>query len=82
MLWEPEAGWLRIPAGSAGGSPGNEGHVKPRDPWGDADAALDLRVHAGRAWLTGTRLDLEPYWGKPDVRNLREGAGDVAMVEL
>jgi hypothetical protein len=20
---------------------------------------------------------LEPYWGKPDVRNLREGAGNV-----
>ena len=22
-------------------------------------------------------LFLEPYWGKPDVRNLREGAGNV-----
>ena len=29
--------------------------------------------------MTETRLDLEPYWGKPDVRNLRGGAGDVAM---
>ena len=23
-------------------------------------------------------LSLEPYWGKPDVRNFREGAGNVS----
>ena len=67
---------------SAGGSTGNAGRVKLLIHRGDADLALDLGGRSGRARLTGTRLDLEPYWGKPDVRNLREGAGDVAMVEL
>jgi hypothetical protein len=32
--------------------------------------ALYLGGSVGRAWLTETRLDLEPYWGKPDVRIL------------
>ena len=39
--------------------------------------ALYLGGSAGRAWLMATCLGLEPYWGKPDVRNLRGGAGDV-----
>jgi hypothetical protein len=82
LLWEPEAGWLRIPAASAGGSLGNAGRVKLLVHRGDADLALDLGAQSGRARLTGTHLDLEPYWRKADVRNLREGTGDVAMVEL
>ena len=49
---------------------GDEGHVKPRGHGGYADLALYLGGSAGRAWLTETRLDLEPYWGKPDVRIL------------
>ena len=44
--------------------------------------ALKLGGAAGRAWLTETRLGLKPDWGKLNVRNFREGAGDVAMVEL
>lgn len=32
--------------------------------------ALYLSGSAGKAWLTKTHLDLEPYWGKPDVRIL------------
>jgi hypothetical protein len=32
--------------------------------------ALYLGGPVGRAWLMDTRLDLEPYWGKPDVRIL------------
>lgn len=44
--------------------------------------ALKLGVAAGRAWLTETRLGLKPDWGKLNVRNFREGAGDVAMGEL
>ena len=49
---------------------GDEGHVKPRGHGGYADLALYLGGSAGRAWVTETRLDLEPYWGKPDVRIL------------
>jgi hypothetical protein len=39
---------------------------------------------AGLKGGTGSRrpnlyyLSLEPYWGKPDVRNFREGAGNVS----
>ena len=49
---------------------GDEGHVKPRGHRGYANLALYLGGCAGRAWLTETRLDFEPYWGKPDVRIL------------
>jgi len=66
-----------MPALSAGGCTGDEGHAKPRSPRGYADLALYLGGSAGRAWLMATCLGLEPYWGKPDVRNLRGGAGDV-----
>jgi hypothetical protein len=41
--------------------------------------ALKLGVRAGRVWLMATHLGLEPCWGKLDARNLRGGAGNVAM---
>jgi hypothetical protein len=47
---------------------GDEGQVKPKGLRGYADLALYLASPAGKAWLTEARLDLEPYWGKPDVR--------------
>jgi hypothetical protein len=58
---------------------GDEGQVKPRSPRGDVDLALKLGVRAGRVWLMATHLGLEPCWGKLDARNLRGGAGNVAM---
>jgi len=71
LLSEPEAG--RVPD-RAGGvrrrDISDEGHVKPRSSRGYADLALDLDGSARMAWLTETRLDLEPYCGKPDVRIL------------
>jgi hypothetical protein len=42
--------------------------------------ALYLGGSVGRAWLTETRLDLEPYWGKPAVRNLRGDDGNVGII--
>jgi hypothetical protein len=41
--------------------------------------ALKLGVRAGRAWLMATHLGLEPCRGKLAARNLRGGAGNVAM---
>ena len=41
--------------------------------------ALDLGGVAGRARLMETRLGLKPDWGKLNVRNFREGAGNVTM---
>ena len=38
---------------------------------------LDLGGVAGRARLMETRLGLKPDWGKLNVRNFREGAGNV-----
>ncbi len=77
---EPEAGWVPERASRIRRRDiSDEGHVKPRRRRGYVDLALYLGGSAGRAWLTETRLDLEPYWRKPDVRHLRGGAGDVAM---
>jgi hypothetical protein len=56
---------------------GDEGHAKPRRPRGYADLTLDLGGVAGRARLMETRLGLKPDWGKLNVRNFREGAGNV-----
>jgi hypothetical protein len=63
LVW-PEAGWLITPADSAGGPTGNAGHGKPRGHQGYAGWALYRGGSAGRAWLTETRLDLEPYSGE------------------
>ena len=44
------------------------------------DLAIDVCAGApGRPALTAWHTTLEPYWGKPAVRNLREGAGNGAM---
>jgi hypothetical protein len=64
-----EAGWLIMPATEAGRHVGDAGDVKPRE----------RGVLAGRAPLTERHPGLKPYWGKPDVRNFREGAGNVTM---
>src|SRR5216683_6045759 len=44
---------------------------------GYADLVLDLRPGTGRVELIEETLSLKPYWGKPTVRNFREGAGNV-----
>ena len=76
---EPEADWLIMPAVIRKRDICDEGQVKPRSPRGDVDLALKLRARAGRAWLMARYLGLEPCWGKLDARNLRGGAGNVAM---
>jgi len=53
----------------------DEGSMKPGSIWGYADLALDAGDFVGRVLLIG--VGLEPYWGKPDVRNLRGAAGNV-----
>jgi len=55
----------------------DEGSLKPAAVWGYADLALKPRGLSGRGELIDRRLSLKPYWGKPDVRNFREGAGTV-----
>ena len=64
-----------MPPPKAGGSPGDEGPVKPGDGRGDVDVALNPGGRSGRSGLKG--LGLKPYWGKLTVRNFRGGAGDV-----
>ena len=61
----------------AGGSPGDEGPVKPGGGRGHVDAELNPGGRSGRTGLKG--LGLKPYWGKLTVRNFRGGAGDVTM---
>jgi len=73
----PEAGWLITPTTKAGGSPGDEGPVKPGGGRGHADVVLNPGGRSGRAGLRG--LGLKPYWGKLTVRNFRGGAGNVTM---
>lgn len=78
LLREPEAGRYRIRAGGVRRRDiSDEGHFKLRGRRGYADLALKLDSFAGRAWLMATHLGLEPYWRNADVRNLREGAGNV-----
>lgn len=80
LLSEPEAGRYRVRAGGVRRRDiSDEGHVKPGSARGYADLALKLGRFGGRAWLMATHLGLEPYWRKAAVRNLRGGAGDVAM---
>jgi hypothetical protein len=71
LLSEPEAGWVPERASRIRRRDiSDEGHVKPRRRRGYVDLALYLGGSAGRAWLTETRLGLEPYWGNPAVRFL------------
>ena len=78
LLREPEAGRVPERAGRIRRrDTGDEGHAKPRRPRGYADLTLDLGGVAGRARLMETRLGLKPDWGKLNVRNFREGAGNV-----
>jgi hypothetical protein len=78
LLREPEAG--RVPE-RAGGvrmrDISDEGHVKPGGLGGDTDLAFNLGGSVGRARLMETHLGLKPDWGKLNVRNFREGAGNV-----
>ena len=70
-----EAGRLIMPAMEAGWHVVDEGCIKPGSIRGYVDLALNAGWFLGRLRLKG--LGLEPYWGKPDVRNLRGGAGNV-----
>jgi len=64
-----------MPAMKAGWHVVDEGRIKP----GGIRKYVDLALKAG--WFLGRVLliclGLEPYWGKPDVLNLRGGAGNV-----
>jgi hypothetical protein len=77
-LREPEAG--RVPE-RAGGvrrrDISDEGHVKPGGLGGDTDLAFNLGGSVGRARLMETHLGLKPDWRNVNVRNFREGAGNV-----
>jgi hypothetical protein len=66
-----------MPTTKAGGSPGDEGPVKPDGGRGHADVALNPGGRSGRSRLKG--FGLKPYWGKLTVRNFRGGAGNVTM---
>ena len=78
LLREPEAG--RVPE-RAGGvrrrDISDEGHVKPGGLGGDTDLAFNLGGSVGRARLMETHLGLKPDWRNVNVRNFREGAGNV-----
>lgn len=63
-----------MPTTKAGGSPGDEGPVKPGGDRGDADVVLNPGGRSGRSGLKG--LGLKPYRGKLTVRNFRGGAGN------
>jgi len=69
----PEVGRLIMLAMKAGWHVVDEGRIKPRGIRKYVDLALNAGWFLGRVLLIG--LGLEPYWGKPDVWNLREGAG-------
>ena len=68
---------LIIPTVEASQLEDDEGSLKPAAAWGHADLALKPRGLSGRGELIARRLSLKPYWGKPAVRNFREGAGTV-----
>ncbi len=66
-----------IPTEKARGHLDDEGSIKPSVNWGYADLVLKPIGPSGRIELIERRLSLKPYWGKPDVRNFREDAGNV-----
>ena len=77
-LVAPEAGWAPERASRIRRRDiSDEGHAKPGGLGGDTDLAFNLGGSGGRARLMETRLGLKPDWGKLNVRNFREGAGNV-----
>jgi hypothetical protein len=68
---------LIIPTVEARGHQGDEGVIKPVVERGDADLALEPVRWPGRVRLIRRHLSLKPYWGKLNVRNFREDAGNV-----
>jgi hypothetical protein len=68
---------LIIPTEKAGWQANGEGCIKPAIRWGYADLALKPMGCPGRVELIERRLSLKPYWGKLNVRNFREDAGNV-----
>jgi hypothetical protein len=68
---------LRIPTVTARGHQDDEGVIKPVGERGYADLALQPVRWSGRVRLIARHLSLKPYWGKPNVRNFREDAGNV-----
>jgi hypothetical protein len=78
LLREPEAGRVPERAGRIRRRDiSDEGHVKPGGLGGDTDLAFNLGGSVGRAWLMETHLGLKPDWRNVNVRNFREGAGNV-----
>ena len=71
----PEAGRLIMPAMKAGWHAVDEGRIKPGSIRGYVDLALNAGWFLGRVRLIG--LGLEPYWEKPEVRNLKGDVGNV-----
>jgi hypothetical protein len=67
-----------MPTKKAGRHVNDEGFIKPLIAWGNADLALNPIGWSGRVGLIGRHLSLKPYWGKPNVRNFREDAGNVS----
>jgi len=68
---------LITPTVKARGHEDDEGSIKPRAVWEYADVTLNPIRLSGRVGLIVGRFSLKPYWGKPAVRNFREGAGNV-----
>ncbi len=66
-----------IPTEKARGHTDDEGPIKPRVRRRDADLVLKPIGRLGRVGLIEGRLSLKPYWGKLNVRNFREDAGNV-----
>jgi hypothetical protein len=67
-----------MPTEKARGHPNDEGFIKPLTAWGNADLALKSMGWSGRVELIARHLSLKPYWGKLNVRNFREDAGNVS----
>ncbi len=66
-----------IPTEKARGHTDDEGPIKPRVRRRDADLVLKPIGRLGRVGLIEGRFSLKPYWGKLNVRNFREDAGNV-----
>jgi hypothetical protein len=70
---------LIIPTEKAGRHVNDEGFIKPVMHWRNADLVLHPIGRLGRVELIDRRLSLKPYWGKLNVRNFREDAGNVSQ---
>ncbi len=69
---------LTISTVKAGRYKSDEGLIKPMVGWRYADLALNPSGPLGRIGLIERHLSLKPYWGKLNVRNFREDAGNVS----